>query len=71
MREADLLPVGYFHVVFTVPSAIADIAFYNKATVYDLLFQAASETMLIIACKIACNDEPPSGVFFRVQFRPL
>jgi len=49
MREADLLPVGYFHVVFTVPSAIADIAFYNKAAIYDLLFKAASETMLTIA----------------------
>jgi hypothetical protein len=49
MREADLLPVGYFHVVFTVPSAIADIAFYNNAAVYDLLFQAASETMLTVA----------------------
>jgi len=48
-READLLPVGYFHVVFTVPAEIADIAFYNKAAVYDLLFRAASETMLTIA----------------------
>ena len=48
-READLLPVGYFHVVFTVPAEIADIAFHNKAAVYDLLFHAASETMLTIA----------------------
>jgi hypothetical protein len=48
-READLLPVGYFHVVFTVPAEIADIAFHNKAMVYDLLFRAASETMLTIA----------------------
>ena len=48
-READLLPVGYFHVVFTVPSEIADIAFHNKAAVYDLLFRTASETMLTIA----------------------
>ena len=48
-READLLPVGYFHVVFTVPAEIADIAFHNKAAVYDLLFQAASQTMLTIA----------------------
>ena len=48
-READLLPVGYFHVVFTVPAEIADIAFHNKAAVYDLLFRVASETMLIIA----------------------
>ena len=48
-READLLPVGYFHVVFTLPAEVADIAFQNKATIYDLLFRAASETMLTIA----------------------
>jgi hypothetical protein len=48
-READLLPVGYFHVVFTVPAEVADIAFHNKAVVYDLLFRAAAETMLTIA----------------------
>ena len=48
-READLLPVGYFHVVFTLPAEIALVAFQNKAVVYDLLFQAAAETMLRIA----------------------
>ena len=48
-READLLPVGYFHVVFTLPAEIAAIAFQNKAVIYDLLFKAASETMKIIA----------------------
>lgn len=48
-READLLPVGYFHVVFTLPAEVADIAFHNKPVVYDLLFRAASETMLTIA----------------------
>nr|WP_235589561.1 IS91 family transposase [Sphingobium sp. MI1205] len=48
-READLLPVGYFHVVFTLPAEIADIAWQNKAALYDLLFRAASETMLTIA----------------------
>jgi Putative transposase/Transposase zinc-binding domain len=48
-READLLPVGYFHVVFTLPAEAADIALQNKAAVYDLLFRAASETMLTIA----------------------
>ena len=48
-READLLPVEYFHVVFTVPAEVADIALHNKAAVYDLLFQAASETMQTIA----------------------
>ncbi|WP_316978860.1 IS91 family transposase [Shumkonia mesophila] len=48
-RQADLLPVGYFHVVFTLPAEVADIAFHNKALVYDLLFRAASETVLTIA----------------------
>ena len=48
-READLLPVGYFHVVFTLPAEIATIAFHNKAALYDLLFRAASETILPIA----------------------
>ncbi len=48
-READLLPVGYFHVVFTLPAEVADIAFHNKALVYGLLFKTASETMLTIA----------------------
>ena len=48
-READLLPVDYFHVVFTLPAEVAAIAFYNKAVVYDLLFRAAAETMLTIA----------------------
>lgn len=48
-READLLPVGYFHVVFTLPAEVADIAFHNKAAVYDLLFRTASATMLTIA----------------------
>ncbi len=48
-READLLPVGYFHVVFSIPAELADIALHNKTVVYDLLFRAASETMLTIA----------------------
>ncbi len=48
-READLLPVGYFHVVFSLPAEIAVIAAQNKAVVYDLLFRAASQTMLTIA----------------------
>ncbi|MGA7789847.1 MAG: transposase zinc-binding domain-containing protein, partial [Xanthobacteraceae bacterium] len=48
-READLLPVGYFHVVFTLPAAIADIAYHNKAAIYDILFTASAETMVAIA----------------------
>ena len=47
-REAELLPVAYFHVVFTVPAAIGDIAYQNKAVVYALLFKAAAETLLTI-----------------------
>ena len=48
-READLLPVGYFHVVFTLPATIAPIAYHNKAVEYDLLFRTAAETLLTIA----------------------
>ena len=48
-READLLPVGYFHVVFTLPAAVADIAYQNKAAIYDILFTASAETMIAIA----------------------
>jgi len=48
-RQAELLPVPYFHVVFTLPSAIADLAYQNKAVIYDLLFKASSETVLAIA----------------------
>jgi hypothetical protein len=48
-READLLPVPYYHVVFTLPAAIADIAYQNKAVLYDLLFKVSAETMLTIA----------------------
>ena len=47
-READLLPVPYFHVVFTLPAPLAAIAFQNKAVVYSLLFKAAAETMATI-----------------------
>jgi hypothetical protein len=48
-REAELLPVGYFHLVFTLPGPIADITYQNKAVIYDLLFKAAAETTLTIA----------------------
>jgi hypothetical protein len=48
-REAELLPVPYFHIVFTLPSEIGDIAYQNKAAIYDLLFKASAETMLTIA----------------------
>ena len=48
-REAELLPVPYFHIVFTLPTAIGDIAYQNKRVIYDLLFKASAETMLTIA----------------------
>src|SRR6202011_4439331 len=48
-REAELLPVPYYHVVFTLPSAIGDIAYHNKAVIYDLLFKTSAETVLTIA----------------------
>jgi hypothetical protein len=48
-RQAELLPVPYFHVVFTLPARVADIAYQNKAVVYDLLFKVSAETLLTIA----------------------
>jgi hypothetical protein len=48
-RETELLPVPYYHVVFTLPAAIADIAYQNKVVIYDILFKAAAETLLTIA----------------------
>jgi hypothetical protein len=48
-READLLPVPYFHVVFTLPARIAAIAYQNKAVIYDILFTASAETVTTIA----------------------
>jgi hypothetical protein len=48
-REAELLPVPYYHVVFTLPAAIADIAYQNKAVIYNLLFKASAGTLTTIA----------------------
>lgn len=48
-RQAELLPVEYFHVVFTLPEPIARIAFYNQKTSYDILFRVTSQTLLTIA----------------------
>src|SRR2546422_964472 len=48
-READLLPVPYYHVVFTLPAAVADVAYQNKAVIYDLLFKVSAETLITIA----------------------
>ena len=48
-RQAELLPVPYFHVVYTLPARIADIAYQNKAAIYGILFKASAETTLRIA----------------------
>jgi hypothetical protein len=48
-RQADLLPIDYYHVVFTLPAPISAIAYYNKTVVYDLLFAVAAETLRTIA----------------------
>jgi hypothetical protein len=48
-RQAELLPVAYYHVVFTLPAPVADIAYQNKAEVYGILFKAAAETLITIA----------------------
>src|SRR5438034_699863 len=48
-RQADLLPLDYYHLVFTLPAPISAIAYYNKAVIYDLLFELAAETLRTIA----------------------
>jgi hypothetical protein len=48
-RRLELLPVPYFHVVFTVPAPVADLAFHNKAVVYSMLFRAAAQALLDVA----------------------
>ena len=48
-REAELLPVPYFHVVFSLPAKVADIAYQNKTVIYDILFRASAEAMTTIA----------------------
>src|SRR6202047_5166992 len=56
-REAELLPMPYYHVVFTLPAQIADIAYQNQAVIYDLLFKASSETVLTIAAENGILEE--------------
>jgi hypothetical protein len=48
-REAELLPVAYYHMVFTLPAPIGDIAYQNKAVIYDILFKASAEALTTIA----------------------
>ena len=48
-RQQDLLPVEYYHLVFTLPAPISDIAYYNKAVIYHILFRTAAKTLRIIA----------------------
>jgi hypothetical protein len=48
-RAADLLPVPYYHIVFTLPAPISDIAYQNKAVIYDILFKASAATLITIA----------------------
>ncbi len=47
-RQTELLPVDYYHLVFTLPAPIRDIAYHNKAVLYSILFKAAAETLLTI-----------------------
>ena len=61
-RRRDLLPVAYYHVVFTLPAPLARAAFQNKRVVYDALFKAVSETLLTIGAdangwKFSAGDE--------------
>jgi len=54
-RQADLLPMPYYHIVFTLPAAIADIAYQNKAVVYDLLFKASAVLYSNCSGTSSCN----------------
>ena len=59
-REAELLPAAYYHVVFTLPAPISDIAYQNKSVIYDLLFEASAETLITIAADLSTSG-PGSG----------
>jgi hypothetical protein len=48
-RQAELLPVDYYHLVFTLPEKISDLAYQNKSVIYSILFKAAAQTLLTIA----------------------
>jgi hypothetical protein len=58
-RAEDLLPIEYFHVVFTLPAEIARIAYWNKKAVYGLLFRASAQAVMTIAADpkrmVACD----------------
>lgn len=61
-RRAELLPVGYFHTVFTIPHELGPLALYNKKVVYDILFRSASETL----CEFAAD--PRHGLAGKIGF---
>ncbi len=65
-REQELLPVGYVHIVFTMPEPLARLALVNKRVVYDLLFQAAAETLL----QVAKQSEAPRWRHWRADGPP-
>jgi hypothetical protein len=50
--------VPYYHVVFTLPAAVADIAYRNKAVIYNLLFKASAETLIMIAADPKASRRP-------------
>ena len=68
-REAELLPVPYFHVVFTLPAALRNIAYQNKAVVYDLLFKASAETLITIAADPKHLGAPPLAASWNRRLR--
>ncbi len=60
-RAEDLLPVKYFHVLFTFPAENAQITYWNKTTVYDLLFRATAETVMTISAADPKRLMVPAG----------
>ncbi len=60
-REAELLPVPYFHLVYTLPGPVADIAYQNKAVIYAILFKASAEATLTSAVQASPSNNPPAS----------
>ena len=66
-REDELLPVEYYHVVFTLPAQISDIAYQNKSVIYTCLFKAAAETLEDHCCRspaFRCADWRDHGLAY-------
>ena len=57
-RQTELLPVDDYHVVFTLPAPIRDLAYHNKSVLYSILFKAVADTLLTIAADLVSDSAP-------------